>query len=351
MNSLETYMQRCIQLATLGAGQVAPNPMVGAVLVYRDRIIGEGYHRKYGGPHAEVNCINSVAEEDASLIADSDLYVSLEPCAHFGKTPPCADLIIKHKIKRVFIGCRDPFEEVNGKGIEKLQAAGVDVRCGVLEPDCIALNKTFFTFHAKRRPYILLKWAQSADGFIGAKTQSNATERVFISNELTNRMVHKWRSESAAILVGTETALMDDPSLTTRLWKGKNPVRLVIDRSLRLPETLKIFDRSVPTIIFNDLQSSEEEGLIYYDLEGTGKLLETVCKALYERNINSVMVEGGARLLQSFIDAYLWDEARIITNKNLLLHDGVQAPVLNGGSIVTRDTYLNDEVVMVRRSS
>ena len=195
-----------------------------------------------------------------------------------------------------------------------------------------------------------MKWAQSSDAFIGASGQANVSERVYISNELTNRIVHKWRSENAAILVGTETALMDDPSLTTRLWKGKNPIRLVIDRSLRLPETLKVFDRTVPTIIFNDLQSSEEEGLVYYDLEGTDKLLETICGALYKKNINSIMVEGGARLLQSFIDAGLWDEARIITNKTLLLHDGVAAPVLHTGNIISRENYLDDELVVMKAS-
>jgi diaminohydroxyphosphoribosylaminopyrimidine deaminase/5-amino-6-(5-phosphoribosylamino)uracil reductase len=347
MHTPQTYMQRCIQLAQPGAGNVAPNPMVGAVLVYNDRIIGEGYHMQYGQPHAEVNCINNVATADVGLIADSEMYVSLEPCAHYGKTPPCADLIIRHNIKKVFIGCRDPFEEVNGKGIEKLKAAGVVVVSGILEKECIDLNKAFFTFHIKQRPYIILKWAQSADGFIGAGSQSNSAERIFISNELTNRLVHKWRSETAAILVGTETALMDDPSLTTRLWKGKNPARLIIDRALRLPSTLKVFDRSVPTIIFNDLQSSEENNLTYYDLQGTEDLLQTVCSVLYQRKFNSVLVEGGARLLQSFIDAGLWDEARIITNKNLLLYDGVPSPILKAGTVVERQTYLSDEVAFV----
>ena len=348
MHTPETYMQRCIQLARLGAGNVAPNPMVGAVLVHEDRIIGEGYHMQYGQAHAEVNCINSVKENEIDLIAESEMYVSLEPCAHFGKTPPCADLIIRNNIKKVFVGCRDPFEAVNGKGIEKLRAAGINVACGVLEKECIELNKIFFTFHTNLRPYIILKWAQSADGFIGSPNQRDVSERVFITNDITNRLVHKWRSETAAILVGTETALMDDPSLTTRLWKGKNPVRIVIDRSLRLPETLKVFDRSVPTIIFNDLQSSEEANLVYYNLDGADNLLPAICNVLYKKNINSILVEGGARLLQSFIDAGLWDETRIITNKNLLLHDGVQAPVLNAGRTINRENYLNDELVVVK---
>ena len=344
-------MQRCIELARLGAGDVAPNPMVGAVLVYGDRIIGEGYHKQYGLAHAEVNCINSVTAEDAKLIADSVMYVSLEPCAHFGKTPPCADLLIKHNIRKVVVGCRDPFEAVNGKGIEKLQAAGVEVIVGVLESECIALNHAFFTFHTKKRPYIILKWAQSADGFIASKTQKNAAERVFITNDITNKLVHKWRSETAAIMVGTETALKDDPSLTTRLWQGKDPVRIVIDRSLRLPETLKLFDRSVLTIILNDLQSSREKELWYCKIDDAIHPLHSICNILYQENLNSVLIEGGARLLQSFIDAGLWDEARTITNRSLLLHEGVPAPVLNIGRLIKRENYLGDEMAYIVNGS
>lgn len=340
-------MQRCIELAKLGAGNVAPNPLVGAVLVYGERVIGEGYHMQYGQAHAEVNCIKNVSAADKELIAESDMYVSLEPCAHFGKTPPCADLLIRHNIKKVFVGCRDPFEAVNGKGIEKLRAAGVEVIVGILEKECIELNQAFFTFHTKKRPYIILKWAQSADNFIGGSRQQDVTQRVFITNDITNRMVHKWRSETAAILVGTETALKDDPSLTTRLWKGNNPVRIVIDRSLRLPGTLKLFDRSVPTIVFNDLKSSGEKELMYYKNDSTGNGLQTVCDVLYQENINSLMVEGGAKLLQSFIVAGLWDEARIITNRRLLLHEGVPAPMLNTGSITKRENYREDEVVFI----
>lgn len=340
-------MERCIELARLGAGMVAPNPMVGSVLVYNGRIIGEGYHQQYGQAHAEVNCINSVAPEDINLIPESVIYVSLEPCAHFGKTPPCADLVIKHRIKKVVIGCRDPFEEVNGKGIEKLQAAGIEVITGVMEQSCKDLNKHFFTFHNRKRPYIILKWAQSADGFMGASVQPSATDRVLISNDFTNRLVHKWRSEITSILIGTETALLDDPALTTRLWPGKNPTRLVIDRSLRLPVTLKVFDRSVTTIVFNRITSSDEDGLIYDKVADAEIFLEAVGKALFQRNINSVLVEGGSRLLQSFINAGMWDEARIITNRKLFLKEGVKAPVLNRGNIVQRQQFLDDEVVFV----
>ncbi|HEY2720248.1 MAG TPA: bifunctional diaminohydroxyphosphoribosylaminopyrimidine deaminase/5-amino-6-(5-phosphoribosylamino)uracil reductase RibD, partial [Chitinophagaceae bacterium] len=227
----DIYMHRCLDLARLGAGHVAPNPMVGAVLVHDERIIGEGYHQQYGGPHAEPNCIASVKKEEQHLISESILYVSLEPCAHYGKTPPCADLIIKNKIPRVVIGCFDPFEEVNGKGIEKLKGAGIDVLVGILEHECKKLNKRFFLYYQQHRPYIILKWAQSSNQKIGA----GAGNRTYISNEFTNRLVHKWRSEEAAILVGTNTALQDDPELTTRSWIGNNPRRLVMDMDLKLP--------------------------------------------------------------------------------------------------------------------
>ena len=245
-------MYRCLQLAQAGAGHVAPNPMVGAVLVYNNRIIGEGYHREYGMPHAEVNCIASVKKEDLRLVNKSVMYVSLEPCAHYGKTPPCADLIIQYRIPKVVVGCRDPFPEVNGKGIEKLLAAGVNVTTGILEKECRELNKRFFTFHTQRIPYIVLKWAQSSDGAIAA-TDGSAIQ---ISNAYSSILVHRWRSEEAAILVGTRTAMLDDPALTTRLWPGKNPVRLVIDRELKLPVSLRLFDESVPTVIFNELKNT-----------------------------------------------------------------------------------------------
>ena len=250
-------MHRCLELAGHGSGYVSPNPMVGAVLVHSGRIIGEGYHQRYGQAHAEVNCIDSVSETDRRLIGESTLYVSLEPCAHFGKTPPCTDLIIKHKIPKCVVGCRDPFKEVDGKGIEKLRAAGVHVEVGVLEKECKELNKRFFTFHTEHRPYIILKWAQTGDGFIAGPLNPSASwrrtfedsgetkviqERLLISNEYSNRLVHKWRSEEASILVGTNTALLDDPELTTRLWTGPSPVRIVLDMNLRLPSSLKMFN-------------------------------------------------------------------------------------------------------------
>jgi len=315
-------MQRCIELAGLGAGSVAPNPMVGAVLVHKGRIIGEGYHMQYGQAHAEVNCISSVAEKDVALIPSSTIYVSLEPCAHFGKTPPCADLIIAKKIPFVVVGCRDPFIEVDGKGIEKLLAAGIQVTQPVLEATCKDRNKRFLTFHTQHRPYIILKWAQTANGIIG----NNDNSRLLISNDCSNRLVHKWRSEEAAILVGTNTALFDDPSLTTRLWMGNNPTRLVVDLDLRLPSSLQLFNGAARTIIFNSLKHEEQGNLLYYQVTKEVSIVHQICNALYQLNILSVLIEGGAQLLQSFIDEDMYDEVRIITNNNLQTAGGIPAP-------------------------
>ncbi len=336
----EQYMQRCLQLAAMGAGEVAPNPMVGAVLVYKDSIIGEGYHKKFGEAHAEVNCINSVADVDKQFITKSTLYVSLEPCAHYGKTPPCADLIIKNKIAKVVIGCQDSFEAVAGKGIERLKAAGIEVSVGVLEKECVKLNQRFFTFHEKKRPYIILKWAQSKNGKIGSETG----DRIFISNEFTNRLVHKWRSEEAAILVGTNTALLDDPALTARLFTGNNPLRLVMDLNLKLPAYLKLLDGSAKTIVFNYGKQAESENLVYYQLSKEDDLLTQITAALYSINIQSVIVEGGAKLLQSFIEADLWDEARVITNGQLTIDNGISAPVLKNNKLYQEEKIQNDTI-------
>ena len=318
------FMRRCLELAKQGAGYVAPNPMVGAVLVQDGKIIGEGFHQQYGGPHAEVNCINSVREQDKYKISSSVLYVSLEPCSHFGKTPPCSDLIIANKIPEVVIGCRDPFKEVDGKGIEKLKIAGVTVTVGILEKKCRQLNKRFFTFHTKHRPYIILKWAETADG----KIAGDGTTRLLISNEQTNRLVHKWRSEEASILVGTNTALLDDPELTTRNWPGPSPVRLVVDMDLKLPAPLKIFNDKQRTVIFNKIKHEEKDHLIYYQVTEDVNLVNQIVNALYQMKIQSVIVEGGARLLQSFIDEEMWDEARIIKNEELIINNGLAAPEL-----------------------
>jgi diaminohydroxyphosphoribosylaminopyrimidine deaminase/5-amino-6-(5-phosphoribosylamino)uracil reductase len=339
MPSDEQLMTRCIQLAKLGGGDVAPNPMVGAVLVYENKIIGEGYHKKFGEAHAEVNCINSVEEKNRSLIERSTIYVSLEPCAHHGKTPPCADLIIHKRIKKVVIGCMDIYKEVAGKGIEKLRNAGVEVVSGVLEDECRDLNRRFFTFHQKKRSYIILKWAQSANGKIGSK----ANERILISNDYTNRLVHKWRGEEAAILIGTNTALKDDPSLTTRFWKGKNPVRIVIDKQLKLPSSLKIFNREAPTIIFNCLKNSSEENLEFIEIEKEN-FIEKMLHSLYENNIQSVLIEGGSKTLQLFIDHSLWDEARVITNEEMMIEDGIDSLEIKTFSFKKEKRYFNDSV-------
>jgi diaminohydroxyphosphoribosylaminopyrimidine deaminase/5-amino-6-(5-phosphoribosylamino)uracil reductase len=324
MEFKEIYMQRCIDLAKNGAGSVAPNPMVGAVLVYQDRIIGEGFHQVYGGPHAEVNCIRSVIETDRELIPFSTLYVSLEPCAHFGKTPPCANLILSEKIPNVIIGSKDPFEQVNGKGIDILKKGGVNVLQGVLEKECDELNKRFFIFHRKHRPYIILKWAQTAD----LKMSSGTSERLMISNKFTDRLVHKWRSEEAGIMVGTHTAENDDPLLTNRWWTGNNPVRIVIDRNRKLSSSLKLFDRSTRTIVFycsGEADNDKSNPVEFIQLRNEKDLLPQVLKALYDLKILSVIIEGGASLISSFISAGLWDEARVITNTNLCVGtDGVQ---------------------------
>jgi diaminohydroxyphosphoribosylaminopyrimidine deaminase / 5-amino-6-(5-phosphoribosylamino)uracil reductase len=333
-------MHRCLELAKEGAGYVAPNPMVGAVLVYENRIIGEGFHRVYGKEHAEVNCIHSVKKEDRALIPRSTMYVSLEPCAHHGKTPPCADMIIKEKIPAVVIGCRDPFKKVDGKGIEKLQAAGVQVTTGILEQESLTLNKRFISFHTMHRPYIILKWAQTANGKI---TERNVS-RLLISNEYTNRLVHKWRSEEAAILVGTNTALTDDPQLTNRLWKGPTPIRMVVDKELRLPSTLRLFDKQVMTIVFNTVKHEEQENLLFYKIDRDVNLVNQLILALYQLNIQSVLIEGGARLLQSFIDEEAWDEARIITNSELLVKNGLPAPVLSYGDLQQQQQLFTDTI-------
>lgn len=336
----ELYMTRCLQLARLGAGAVAPNPLVGAVLVYGATIIGEGYHQQYGGPHAEVNCLNSVAEENRSLVEKSTLYVSLEPCAHFGKTPPCADLIIKNKIPAVVIACRDAFEKVNGKGIGLLKEAGIRVTEGVLEKEAIELNTRFFTFHEKRRPYIILKWAQSGDGFIAGP----GYEAVKISNEITNRWVHQLRSQEAAIMVGTNTALNDNPSLTTRLWKGKNPLRIILDKHLRVPRNSAVFDDTAAVLVLNYLEEKTAGHIHFLKLQPNENVLTTLVKILFERNINSLIVEGGSILLQSFIDEGLWDETIVITNTALTLQHGIAAVPVPAGQLTDRLQFMSDEI-------
>jgi len=341
----EVYMFRCLQLAQLGAGYTAPNPMVGAVLVYDNRIIGEGYHQEYGKAHAEVNCIQSVKKEDEIYIPQSTLYVSLEPCSHFGKTPPCADLIIAKRIHRVVVGCRDPFKAVDGRGIDKLRAAGIDVVLGISEAACLALNKRFFCYVTKGRPYIILKWARSSDGKMANADRS----RIQISNEFSRRLLHKWRSESAAILIGTNTALYDDPELTVRAWKGPNPVRGVVDMNLRLPTALKLFDQQVPTIVFNQLKDETKQNLQYCRVDAEQDLISQILTSLFSMQIQSVLVEGGMHLLQSFIHQGIWDEARIISNSHVQIPDGLPAPELPQARLVSEEKLFSDCVRVYER--
>lgn len=334
-------MYRCLQLAALGAGKVAPNPMVGAVLVHNNRIIGEGYHQRYGEGHAEVNCLASVQPEDESLISASVMYVSLEPCAHFGKTPPCADLIIRYNIPKVVIGCRDSFDEVNGKGIDKLKAAGIEVVLGVLQNECLELNRRFFTYHSQQRPYVILKWAQTASKKIGTKDG-----RLLISGELSNRLVHKWRSEEAAILVGTQTAAADDPALTNRYWPGPSPIRVVLDRQLKLDAGLQLFDGSVRTIVLNDIRSSEGQ-TSYWQLVAGENLAERIVSTLHKAAIQSVLIEGGLQTLTTFIEAGCWDEIRIIENTRLIAGD-ISAPELPACDLAEELT-MDEDVIRIYR--
>lgn len=340
-----SYMERCLELATRGAGRVAPNPMVGALLVYQGRIIGEGWHQEYGKAHAEVNCLASVKEEDRELISQSVMYVSLEPCTHYGKTPPCADLIIRNGIPRVVIGSPDPNPRVKGGGMEVLAKAGIAVEKGVLEQECRELNKRFFTFHSLRRPYVILKWAQTSDGFIGHAYRNAPQPRMYISNAYTNRLVHQWRSEEASLLVGTNTAMADDPQLTNRLWPGPSPMRLVLDMELKLPATLKLFDDDgVPVVVFNALKHVEEGRIRYYQLTPQKSIVRQLLDALYQWNIQSVMVEGGARMLQSFISEGEWDEARVICNTKMEAKSGVPAPVLRDEMRTGQMQFENDKI-------
>lgn len=333
-------MQRCIQLASLGAGYVAPNPLVGAVLVYKNRIIGEGYHQKFGEPHAEVNCINGVAECDKQFIYKSVLYVSLEPCSHTGKTPPCVDFILKNNIPHVVIGCKDPFEKVNGTGIDKLIAAGVKVEVDVLKRDCIELNKRFFCFHTKRRPYIILKWAESGDGFIAGEN----SRQIKISNSISDLLVHKYRSQEAAILVGTTTALIDDPTLTNRYWGGENPVRVVIDNFLKLRQNANVFNSDAATIIINRKKNELNKNIRFYKVEDSDSIVTGIMNCLFGQQLNSVIIEGGAKTIQSFIDASLWDEAMIITSGGLKINEGIRSPMLNNHTVTSFINLFNDRI-------
>lgn len=335
------FMRRCIELAARGSGMVAPNPLVGAVLVYNDRIIGEGWHRQYGQAHAEVNCLEQVAEGDRHLIPESTLYVSLEPCAHFGKTPPCAHRIVQEGIRKVVVGMGDPFALVNGKGIAILEEAGIEVVSGMLEQQCLWQNRRFITMHQQNRPYLHLKWAQTVNGFMAGV----GMVRLKISGPLTDRLVHKWRSEEAAVMVGSQTARLDNPSLTNRLWSGPQPLRVVLDKELSLPGHLNLFTDGNPTLVLTVKESRQAGAVRWIQIDGlcAGEP-ERLLEHLFHSGIQSVLIEGGASVLNSFLKKDLWDEVHIITNTSLHISEGLKAPLLNDG-IVFEEFYLGTDYI------
>jgi diaminohydroxyphosphoribosylaminopyrimidine deaminase / 5-amino-6-(5-phosphoribosylamino)uracil reductase len=316
----EQFMQRAIELAKLGKGHVSPNPLVGCVIVHDAKIIAEGWHKKFGAAHAEVNAINALA--DKSILSQCTVYVNLEPCSHHGKTPPCADLLIQQQVKQVVIANIDPNPLVAGAGIQKLKDAGVKVIENILRDEGLLLNSRFFTSIQKHRPYIILKWAQTADGFM-ARTDFSSQ---WISNEQSRQLVHRWRSEEDAVMVGTNTAKYDNPQLNVRLWKGRNPVRIVVDRNLRLPESLHVFDKSQPTLCYNLSRQSQSHNLEYVKLE-SADFMNAMLRDMHQKGIQSVIIEGGAALLNDLINNGFWDEARVFLSKNKF-ENGIKAPAL-----------------------
>ncbi len=336
----EKYMRRCIQLARNGLGHVAPNPMVGAVIVHNGKIIGEGYHARYGEAHAEVNAIRSVRDE--ALLREATLYVSLEPCAHHGKTPPCAKLIIEKKIPRVVIGCEDPFPKVAGKGIELLREAGVEVRVGILEQECKELIKRFITFHTRKRPYIILKWAESADGYLDIKRTGG--KPVILSTPLTSLLVHKRRAEADGIMIGTNTAALDNPSLTVRDWYGRNPIRIVLDQKLSLSPDLNLFSDGYPTICFTQQEEKPySNGVEYITLESRGNIFPQAMEILHKKGIQTLMVEGGSIMIKSLICRELWDEA-FIEESEIQLGDGVPAPCIRDAILCEDEKFFGTTI-------
>ena len=333
MSNHEFFIKRCIEIAKNGLGTTRPNPMVGAVIVLNNEIIGEGFTSPYGGPHAEVNAINSV--KNKALLKESTIYVTLEPCSHHGKTPPCSDLIIKSKIPNIVIGCLDDNELVAGKGIKKLREAGINVTVGVLENECKEHHKRFFTFHNKKRPYIVLKWAETADGFIAPETRDEQ-KPVWITNKHSRQLVHKWRTEEQAILVGTNTVLQDNPSLTVRDWTGQHPIKIVIDKENKLSKDFEIFNSEAETIAVSN-----------ENIDFNENVAQQICDLLFERNINSVIIEGGCKTLQTFIDENLWDEARIFTGSNTF-KKGTKAPLFKGDLI--SETKISTDILKIYKN-
>ena len=325
-------------MAELGLGSVSHNPMVGCVIVHENKIIGEGYHQKFGGPHAEVNAIHSVS--DQSLLGESTAYVTLEPCSIFAKTPPCTDLLIEKKVRKVIIATIDPNSSINGKGILRLKEAGIVVEVGMLEKEALALNKRFFTFHRKKRPYVVLKWAQTADGFLSRENYDSK----WISNQYSRQLVHKWRTEEDAILVGKNTALHDNPELTAREWDGKNPTRVLLDSKLQIKASSKIFDDQASTVILNQKEQRDEGSNKWIKLEA----IDTagILQALHMENIQSIIIEGGATVLNSFISKGCWDEARVFVGSSIF-EKGIEAPQLTK-NLVHQESVLDDKLKIYR---
>ncbi len=325
-------MRRCLELSQNGQGKVAPNPLVGCVIVHNGLIIGEGFHNEFGGPHAEINALNSVVQKE--LLPQSTLYVNLEPCCHHGKTPPCTDRIISEGIRKVVIGMEDPFPKVAGKGIDILKQAGIEVETGILLDECQWLNRRFVRFYRSRRPYVILKWAQTLDGYIDKERESDEPKINWITDEKTRILVHKWRTEEQAVMIGGNTATKDNPRLTVRDWKGKNPVRVVIDNTGNLENTLHVFDKEAETLLFTPVLKSYGDHTRTIVTDFSKDALPFIFNTLYENNIQSVIVEGGRQLLTSVIEAGLWDEARIFTG-NHYFYKGVEAPRISGGQYST----------------
>ena len=336
-----------MSIAKKGIGYSRPNPSVGAVIVWNNTIIGEGYTSSYGGNHAEVNAINSV--KDKTLLKEATIYVTLEPCSHHGKTPPCADLIIKYQFKKVVIGCIDSNRLVAGKGVERLKKAGVDVLVGVLESECLYHHRRFFTVQEKKRPYIILKWAETKDGFI-APLSKEKQQPVWISNQYSQQLVHQWRSQEHAIMVGTSTVIDDNPTLNVRSWSGQNPVRIVLDRSLRIPKTATIFDKSVQTIVITEVGAKPQQydkNLIFEEIYFSKNIAIQICEVLQKNKIQSVIIEGGLQTLQTFIDQDLWDEARVFVGDKEF-KEGVPSPKLN--RVTNEEMNLHTDVLKKYRN-
>jgi len=339
----EFYMQRCLELAVMGIGNVSPNPMVGCVIVHEDQIIGEGYHQKIGEAHAEVNAIQDVFAKHGNnapnLLKQATAYVTLEPCSHFGKTPPCADLLVRHQLKQVVVGNTDPFESVNGRGIAKLRDAGIEVITEVLKEQCEFVNRRFFTRIKAQRPYFILKWAQTANGYFAPE---NALQQ-WISGPEAKTLTHQWRNEEDGILVGKNTVLTDNPQLNTREVKGKNPIRIIIDKNLAIPSDFHIFNDAAKTVIFNEVKTDVINNIHFIQMEDMHFYLpQKIAYQLYLMDIQSVIIEGGANILQQFIVANLWDEARIFTNK-ATWEKGIKAPEING-TVIEQTAIGNDEL-------